>query len=184
MTSEEYDGDATVLLSKPGGFQPNGHYLGSFEIYENMHYEMDIEIHSISTITMSGVLDCTNGSSYDYFPRIAIHPYSSSSSYSIGFYVNFGHEYDWTREGLDAGTTHRLEIDITRDTYTITQDGVVLDETYLGHATGIHVDCYSWNTGYWDHANVTVSNLLVTTSGMVLPIHLSYQMLIIELFDH
>ena len=166
-TTEEDDDDATVLLSKRESFQPNGQYIGSYEMYENMHFEMDIEVHSFGS-SYTGVLLCTNGS-YDYYPRVMIHPTYSSNYYSWlgGFQVIFGGEYDWSGEAVGVGTTHHLEIDITRDTYAITQDGVIKDDSYRGHATGIQVDCYGWdNSSGNDPADVTVSNLLITTTGM------------------
>ena len=169
MTSEEYDGDETVLLSKPGSFQPNGQYIGSFEIYENMHYEMDIEVHSVGS-SWTGILLCTNGSAWDFFPRIRMTTYTSNTySWAGGFYVHFANEWDYSPEVLTVGTTHHLEIDITRDTYAITQDGVIKNESYIGHAAGIQVDCYAYphDSDRWSGpADVTVSNLLITTTGM------------------
>ena len=185
FTTTEDDGDETVLLSKPGSFQPNGEYIGTIELHENMHYEMDIEIHSFRSETTQawtlnkGILDCYNGTDHQhYYPRIQMHSTSSSSD---GFWIIFGTARDWTGEGLVEGTTHHLELDITRDTYTVTQDGVTKSESYPGHPNGRRFDCYAWDTGAY-YANVTVSNLLITTTGMVITLRFYHQMIIIIAF--
>lgn len=173
MTTD-MDDDEIVLLSHRESFRPYGQYLGSYETYQNMHFEMDIEVHSFgSTNSWYGILLCTNGSYGDYYPRIMMHPlYSTSNDSRLGgFSVRFSRDGDYSGEALQMGAIHHLELDITSDTMVLTQDGVIENvNKWMDHATGISVDCYAWEDGSFDYANVTVANLLVTTTGMVLTI--------------
>ena len=142
-------------------FEPSaGNLLGKAEIYDNMHYEMDITIYEFGDM-WTGILNCINGD--DEYPLITMT--------SRGFYVQMEGLFGSMSSGepLTVGESYHLEVDFTQNSCTMKQDGVFAYHELTGYTTGITARCWAWSrstTTPVEPANVSISNLLITTSGM------------------
>jgi len=151
------------VFSKSEGFQPTkGSVLTYIDIVDEMHFEMDITVHSFPS-SWASILHCSDAN-YPRLPGIWIHPNSASGQ---GFHVkwsnadnqNYGPD---TGETLVAGETYHLEVDIAQGSLKVTVDGVVKHEAtgLASHTTYDNMVCYASDPWY-DAADVTVSNLLI-----------------------
>lgn len=159
-------GITTVLLNVSDTFEPrSGNFLGSIPIYDNMHYEMDITIYGYA-ISWSGILSCISGlNGVDRYPEVKMHPLVDN----YGFYVHMEGAGEWSGGQLMVGETHHLEADWTQSMFTVKMDGEFAYEQKTTHTTGIIARCWSWlrtTKTTIPPANATVSNLLITTTGM------------------
>ena len=144
-------------------FEPSaGNLLGKIEIYDTMHYEMDITIYDFGSM-WTGILNCINGDD----------SYALITMTSFGFYLQMVGLLSTMSSGerLTVGESYHLEIDFTQNNCTMKQDGVLAYQELrsTGYTTGITARCWAWSRSTTTPvvpANVSISNLLITTSGM------------------
>lgn len=150
-------------------FQPTaGNIIGTIAIGEEMHYEMDVTIHSIPTnwgaVFNCGTYDCVEGAR---LPAIFLHKRSGTDGADAeGFHTCWSHDDNGNNcvqtDHLTVGQTYHLEIDITESLYTVTQDGVVqYSGSKAAHTTYDSATCYASCGGGWDAGDVTLSNIRV-----------------------
>merc|ERR1719474_2089632 len=155
------------VFSTSDGFKPTkGNVLTYIDIVDEMHFEMDITIHSFPS-SWASILHCSDAN-YPRLPGIWIHPDSDTN---VGFHVkwsnadniNYGPN---TGEALVAGQTYHLEMDIAQGYLKVTVDGVIRHEAsgLASHSTYEDLVCYASDPWY-DAADVTISNLLIGIPG-------------------
>ena len=155
-----------MLLEVSDSFDPtSGNFLGLIEVYDNMHIEMDIELHSfVANHTWNGVMECISGLNGAYrYPGIWIDTRNEE------LFVFIEGNSQWVGEALVVGESIHLEVDFTQTSFTVTQDGVVVYKDKTTHNSGINARCWAWTRSTMTTiptADVTISNLLITTSGM------------------
>jgi hypothetical protein len=156
-------------------FQPTkGSIIGTIEIGEEMHFRMDVTIHSIPS-GWASIFHCGTSDSIR-MPGIWLYSHSGTDgAFHEGFTTIWSHDdngndFDNT-EYFNLGQTYHLEIDIMESSWTVTQDGVVQFSKSKGdHTTYDSMVCYASNPWY-PAADVTVSNIVVwsgaepTTTG-------------------
>jgi len=162
-------------LQMMDSFQPTAsNIIGYIAIGEEMHFEMDVTIHSIPTSGWGSVFHC-GSENIIRMPGIWLHDQSGTDGAGQeGFYTTWrdGDNNDKIQtDHLTVGQTYHLEIDITESLFTVTQDGVV---QYSGekadHTTYDSMVCYA-SDPWHDAADVTLSNIVVwsgaepTTTG-------------------
>ena len=143
----------------------SSNFVGIIEVYDNMHIEMDIELHSfMANHTWNGVLECISGLNGDQrYPGIWIDTRNEE------FFVFTEGNSQWVGEPLVAGESIHLEVDFTQDSFTITQDGVVAYKEKTAHTAGIAARCWAWTRSTVTTippADATISNLLISTTGI------------------
>merc|ERR1719474_2316095 len=159
--------DFDEVFSVSDGFKPTkGNVLTYIDIVDEMHFEMDITIHSFPS-SWASILHCSDAN-YPRLPGIWIHPNSDTN---VGFRVkwsnadniNYGPN---TGEALVAGQTYQLEMDIAQGYLKVTVDGVIKHEAsgLASHSTYEDLVCYASDPWY-DAADVTISNLLIGIPG-------------------
>ena len=136
-----------------------GNIIGHIAIYENMHFEMDVQIKSFPDHDgWVSIFHCGQDD-YQRFPGVWIH-----KNAKIGFYIRFSDQDDWDRgtgtfDDLVANQWYHLEIDVTKTTFRVTVDGVVkYDERKSRHNVYDDMVCYLGDPWY-DAADVEVKNL-------------------------
>merc|ERR1719295_1070120 len=170
----------SVLLSRTGSFQPvQGMVIGNITISDVMRYEMDIDIHEFisgwGSILHCGEYSISNISSNKWYetlyPGIWMHPYynDGSSSWGEGLYISFSSTTDdWVETfsgtSLVPGRSYHLEIDLYPGYYSIKIDGHEVYQNKSVHNTAHSVSCYAGDP-LFDAANVTISNLLISTAS-------------------
>merc|ERR1712152_104789 len=102
-----------------------GDVIGRLDIYQNMHFEMDVLIKSFPDHNgWVSIFHCGQDD-YQRFPGIWIH-----KNAKIGFYIRFSDQDDWDRgtgtfDDLVVNQWYHLEIDVTETSFRVTVDGVV-----------------------------------------------------------
>jgi len=165
------DGGYEELLSIDE-YQPSrDKVIGSIDIVDEMHFELDIEVHSLGSggwhnilhSTPTGGNCCGAGTR---MPAIFMH---SSNSPSRGFYVMFGNSQNgdpwiWTHNeagAVVAGGNYHVTIDVNQTWITVTVNGeTVQDESKPSHPTYQGSKVYGSDPWY-NAADATVTNLLV-----------------------
>ena len=158
-----------VLLSKREAFQPSkGLIIGYIDIFDKMHIEMDIVIHSFPS-GWANIIHCTPSGDYPRLPAIFIHPDSAAGMGFAPVFSNDRNQNYWQQTGefLVTGKTYHLEIDITQGTHRVTVNGIVkTDDVVQSHDSYLltSITCYAsnpWNAA----ADITISNLIITNEG-------------------
>ena len=143
-----------------------GSIIGYIDITDQMHIELDIEIHSFPS-HWGNIIHCTTDSDDSRLPGIWIH----STSETMGFYPTFSNDGDqdygaFTEDSLEIGETYHLEMDITQSTHKVTVNGEVKAFDMVSrHQLYEDILCYASDPWY-DAANVTISNLIIASRRM------------------
>lgn len=151
------------VYSRPEAFRPvKGSVLTYIDIVEEMHFEMDIEVHSIGT-GHENVLHC-GSILQERQPAIWIHP---DQGFANRWFTAEG-QTNANFQGIEAGQTYHLEFDMAPYTWKVTVDGVETPHSLneLGAPlTYENLVCYASNP--WNKAaDATISNLFI---GIPLP---------------
>ena len=157
-----------VLLSKSEAFNPSkGVIIGYIDIFDRMHIEMDIVIHSFPS-GWANIIQCTTGDIYPRLPGIWIHP---DSPLGMGFHVKFSNDANKnygpdTGDYLVTGKTYHLEMDITQSTHRVIVNGEVKVDVVSTHYSYIleNLTCYASYPSQ-TAADITISNLIITNEG-------------------
>jgi hypothetical protein len=148
-------------------FQPTAsNIIGYISIGEEMHFELDVTIHSLPSAWAS-VFHCGSPKGmWSGMPGIWLHRNSATDGANFeGFRTCWTHDDD-SHDGiqtdkLTVGQTYHLEIDITESLYTVTQNGVVQSsKSKADHTTYDSLVCYASDPWY-GVADVTISNIRV-----------------------
>jgi len=136
--------------------------ITTIDIVEEMHFEMDIAVHSLSS-HYKPVFRCTDGGDYTKMPYVVTH--QDGQIMTRWSTADSAWSYDSPKKGIVAGSTHHLEMDMAPGSWTVTLDGVVVyDKSELGEPLSIeNVPCYVYggSIGSTIGADVTVSNLFI-----------------------
>jgi hypothetical protein len=151
------------VYSHPDPIQPeSGVAITSIDIVEEMHFEMDIEVHSLRS-NYKPVFRCTDGGDHTKMPYVVTH--GDGQIMTRWSTADSAWSYDSPKKGIVAGNTYHLEMDMAPGSWTVTLDGVVVyDKTGLGEPLSIeNVACYVFggSIGATIGADVTVSNLFI-----------------------
>jgi len=164
-------------------FQPSrDNLLGAIEIWDEMHIELDVEIHSFTVEgdnKWANIIQASNGENNgrpgSRMPAIWIHPENTER----GFLVCFGTDEDysdceWTETGAAPGGSYNLQIDVTQSRITVHVNGEVVRDDAIGtHPTYMGSDalplyaCSEW----FEPADVTISNLVVVHGETMPPMN-------------
>ena len=120
------DGDDYNLMLSAGvdeGLKPSkSNEIGRIDILDEMHFEMDITIHSIPSSGWANVFHATPSGSNccnvgDRMPGIWLDPRSGTNAFLVVWDSNGnGNFHFWTHNEADSlveGETYHLEIDVT-----------------------------------------------------------------------
>lgn len=156
-----------VLYSNPGPIVPSkGSVLTHIDIGDTMHFEMDVVVHSWPSGN-ANIIHCGSADSVRQ-PGVWIHPNSAST---LGFNVYWQPESAVkTGEAMELEETYRLVMDMTQGLFKVTVNGEVRwDVDDVGtHSTYENMECYV-SDPWWDAADVTITNLLITDGATANP---------------
>jgi len=164
-------------------FQPStDNLLGTIEIWDEMHIELDVAVHSFTVEgdnKWANIIQASNGENNgrpgSRMPAIWIH----ADNAARGFFVCFGTDDDyanceWTETAAAPGGSYNLQIDVTQSRITVHVNGeVVRDEAKGTHPTYMGSDalplyaCSEW----FEPADVTISNLVVVHGETMPPMN-------------
>jgi len=142
--------------------------LTAVDIYDAMHFEMDITVHSLQASGWRNIFRCGSTSKLK-MPHIAIHSNADDDGTTAGrFHIKYSTEKTWddgpnlVGDALVAGETYHLEIDWTQSWITMRIDGeTVYDAAKSKHANYENLPCYASDP--WDEAaDASVSNLVIS----------------------
>jgi len=157
------------LLMKAGPWQPTDYkyyrnLIGMMPVLDEMHIELDVEIHSFLN-EYTSVFSCQRDDDrYKFYPGMWIHGGKRSQGFWFGFTTEKGSNdgTPWTGSPLVVGEKYHVEMDITQGTRRVSVNGeLMVDEEVARHPTWDTVRCWSGDK-YHDPAAVTVSNFLIT----------------------
>jgi len=149
------------VYSHPGAIEPEQDVpLMYIDIVEEMHFEMDITVHSLLS-HYKKFFQCTDGGDYTKVLYIETHhdgqlvPKWTTADSIWGT--------NTPKKGIVAGETYHLEMDMAPGSWTVTLDGVVVyDRTELGDPLTLeNIPCYIFSNSINGGADVTVSNLFI-----------------------
>jgi len=171
--------DDSLMMHKMEAFQPSaGTVIGHIDIEDEMHYEMDIEIHSFENTGSTSYMNIIHASATggqccspgDRVPAIQLHDTNSAKNgFKVRFISDDGTQGDWTKVGLEVGEIYHLEIDVTQSWMTVHQDGVTVYSAAKGnHQNYEDVPVYA-SLDHHGAADVTISNLIIA-HGSSMPV--------------
>jgi len=157
---------AEEIFSKDGPFTPTkGSVMANIEISDEMHFEMDIVVHSLPDSGTESILHCgtKNHSPSERFPAIFLYEPSRATGFNVRLTTS---DTTCCGEGpthspaLNLEQSYHLEVEFTQSWLSVKVDG---ESTYFEHhgthATG-QQPCYAGNP-WIDAADVTISNLRI-----------------------
>ena len=111
--------ESEVLFNDEGPITVEaGKVMGSVEVYDEMHFSMDVTINSIPTDGATHVLLCGN-SDLDRNPTIFL---TTSSQFLVKLSDGSWH---WSGD-VAAGKTYHLDVDYTQNWWTLRVDEVIV----------------------------------------------------------
>ena len=161
--------------------------IGYVDVLDDMHLEMDIVIHSFPENDYTVLLQSNRSNIFQIgpgYPSLSIHRDSGSpDAFATGFYIYFENPNGLRGQGtiqmygianlvggvLVIGDIYHIEIDYSLFTFTvIINDEMVWNETKNEHVPERMIPFYA-SSGPLEVANVTISNLTVTTTYTMFP---------------
>lgn len=162
-----------VLLEEVGPLQVNeGQSIGAVPIFDDMHFEMNFTLHSWPSSNWANIFSCGLAAKERY-PLMMIHKTRQK------LYVQFR---DGAASGTGTKTTspifgdalelnmeYHVDIDFTQSDLTVMMDGeIVAYRTKSAHSLHDQMPCWA-SSEWWDYGDVTISNLLITTTSTAEP---------------
>jgi hypothetical protein len=144
-------------LVQTEAFQPTkSSIIGYVPIEDEMHFELDVVVHSWPESTWENFFHCGSSNSIRY-PGVWLHP----SSASEGFRMHIPSEPGWVGAPLVLGDTYHIEMEYTQSWLSVTINGEsVYDASKSSHTTYDSQPVYGSDPWY-DAADVTVSNIVI-----------------------
>jgi len=167
----EHAASSSVQYADRGPLTPaKSRAIAYFDLTDQMHWEMDIEIHSLPSSNWANILRGGVGGTNGANPSVFLHPTAGDDDATYkGFWVRYPSGTGSSSEGVAVGNavvigeTYHLEFDFTQTWLRIMIDGhTVYDSAKATHETHDSVRLYLSGWSY-DAADVTVSNLVVSS---------------------
>lgn len=139
------------------------------DILDEMHFEMDITIHSFPEENAIGIILHCGSATNLWFPGIGILPESGTNgSENAGFAVRWSTIDETvqarTGEALSVDTEYHLEVDVTQSWLTLRVDGETMYQNVKEeHYTVEQMVCYLGDP-WFGTANVTIENFRIFSS--------------------
>lgn len=136
-------------------------------IHCQMHFEMDIEVHSFPNSGWANIMHCGDSANSPIsFPGVFIHSDAGTDGESLeGFAITWNTvDNDYNKNHTDyltIGESYHLDIDVTQGWMKFQLNGeIAYSEAKSRHFTPNNVPCWTSDPS-WDAADVTVSNFRV-----------------------
>lgn len=171
-----------VLFTKTAPFAPmRGHKIAEIDIMDEMHFEMDITIHTFPYSSWQSIFQCIGTSTSNRLPHVFLHYTSDNNGGEYeGFQVRLtteaGEIGPRSTKHLNDEETYHLDIDFTQTWLRVKVDGETVyysyNAEYGAHPTFESASCYAsapsccGSLTSWSAADVTISNILIT-SGII-----------------
>jgi len=161
-----------ILYRRNEDLQPEpGKLVTTIDILSEMHFEMDIIIHSFPTLGWDCLFQCgsENGERY---PGIFLNPKSNAAGHSKrGFFValrdvdggpaNAGGS---SGDALNVETSYHLEVEYSDSQFVAEVDGRVIWKVAIaGHSTHRNMPCWASANFRHNNGDVTISNLHISS---------------------
>ena len=161
------------IFSKIEPFAPTkGSVIGNVMISDEMHFEMDIVVHSHPTDVVGGILHCgtKNHSPSERYPAIFLYrPSTGNHGFNVRLTTS---DTGCCGEGpnksspLNLEQSYHLEVEFTQSWLSVEVDGVSTYFEYHGtHTTGVQ-PCYA-SAPWYAAADVTISNFRILAGVQV-----------------
>eukprot|EP01084_Bolivina_argentea_P089355 161240_1 len=173
-----YPGETTYIFNDPSWYSRTpsiGNQIGTIDVLDEFYIEFDFDVHSwpanngFENIFHIGNVDNERYPAiYTYTDGSGVH--KIQSSFSVVTNWNPSHN-----SGAISSGTHHYEMRQTQDYLTVSIDGgAVYDGISDSHSILFNQPIYLGNNFGSDAANVTISNLIMTTNNLHVPNHFYY----------